>query len=320
MKRIKDIILSDKTPMDKNSLWLKDDNLKYFEGVWKNINTSTNNISDIILDNNKYNDIEYLKKFVKQGETWAKNNGTYISEEDNILFSFPVLLLNYYMLIPSIAYSVNNKTIVFPKSQYLSLLNSDSYIENQTLTNKKYIITGNIIIDLNSQYNYCEDTLNFQLDKTASLLEISIPTSTNEKLSAETLAKIQNKLDLNNNGFSCIVNGIIAFCRFDYKAGQNRIIITMSVKQGDPDANSEVEVYKNFDLIINWLIDYDTGEILKVNQQMNGPLIDHETDVGMVKQTSNISALPSNATLNTVISAYNTLLTKLQETGIMAKK
>ena len=55
MKRIKDIILSDKTPMNKNSLWLKDGNLKYFEGVWKNIDTSkmSTNTSDIILDNNK---------------------------------------------------------------------------------------------------------------------------------------------------------------------------------------------------------------------------------------------------------------------------
>lgn len=320
MKRIKDVILSDKTPMDKNSLWLKDDNLKYFKGVWKNINTSTNNTSDIILDSNKDNDIEYLKKFIKQGETWAKNNSTYISDEDNTAFSFPVLLkTNYWILIPSIAHSINNKTIVFPKSQYVSLLDEDAYAENQILTNKKYIITGNIIIDLNSQYNYYEDTLDIQLDQTSNLLEISIPTSTNEKLSAETLAKIQNKLDLNSS-FSCIVNGVIAFCRYDEQNHQQRIIITMSVTNGDPDASDDIELYKNFDLIINWLIDYNTGEILKLNQQMNGPIIDDNTNVGMVQQTSNIPVLPSNATLNTVINAYNTLLTKLQETGIMAKK
>lgn len=205
MKRIKDIILSDKTPMNKNSLWLKDGNLKYFEGVWKNIDTSKmlTNTSDIILDDDKSDDIEYLKNFIKQGETWAKNNGTYTPDEDfTAMFSFPVLLtFSNLILIPSVAYSLNNKTIIFPKSQHLYLLDIDSSTDNLVLTNKGIIVTGNIIIDLNKSDNYYEDTLNFE------------------------------------------------------------------------DA-----------------------------------------------QMPNIPTLPSNAALTTVINAYNTLLTKLQDTGIMAKE
>ena len=183
MKRIKDIILSDKAPMNKNSLWLKDGNLKYFEGVWKDIDTSkmSTNTSDIILDDTKRDDIEYLKNFIKQGETWAKNNGTYILHEDlTATFSFPVLLIFLNIILtPSVAYSIDNKIIVFPKSQDFPI---PVYTENQVLTTEEAIITG------------------------------------------------------------------------------------------------------------------------------------------MVKQTSNIPVLSSNATLATVINAYNTLLTKLQDTGIMAKK
>ena len=324
MKRIKDIILSDKTPMDKNVLWLKDSNLKYFEGVWKDIDTSkmSTNTSDIILDNNKANDIEYLKNFIKQGETWAKNNGTYLPDEDyTAIFSFPVLLLlNDVILISSVAYSVNNKIIVFPKTQYLSMFDIDSFTENQVLTNKGAILTGNIIIDLNSQYDYYENTLDLQLEqKQEGLLEISLTKDT-KQLSEETLTKIQNKLK--NGSFSCIINGVVALCR--QEDNSDRIIITISMKYGDPNADTsagDAEVYKNFDGIFNFLIDYNTGEVLKINQQFNGPLIDsHMTDIGMVKQTSNIPVLPSNATLATVINAYNTLLTKLQDTGIMAKK
>ena len=324
MKRIKDIILSDKTPMNKNVLWLKDSNLKYFEGVWKDIDTSkmSTNTSDIILDNNKANDIEYLKNFIKQGETWAKNNGTYLPDEDyTAIFSFPVLLLlNDVILISSVAYSVNNKIIVFPKTQYLSMFDIDSFTENQVLTNKGAILTGNIIIDLNSQYDYYENTLDLQLEqKQEGLLEISLTEDT-KQLSEETLTKIQNKLK--NGSFSCIINGVVALCR--QEDDSDRIIITISMKYGDPNADAsagDVEIYKNVDVIFNFLIDYNTGEVLKINQQVNGPLIDgHMTDIGMVKQTSNIPVLPSNATLATVINAYNTLLTKLQDTGIMAKK
>ena len=324
MRKIKDIILSDKIPIDKNSLWLKDGNLKYFEGVWKNIDTSkmSTNTSDIILDDTKNNDIEYLKNFIKQGETWAKNNGTYLPDEDyTAIFSFPVLLIcEGVILIPSVAYSVDNKIIVFPKSQYLSMLDIDSFTENQILTNKGAIITGNIIIDLNKSRYYYENTINMQLEQEQEgLLEISLTEDT-KQLSEETLTKIQNKLK--NGPFSCIINGVVAFCR--PADDSDRIIITISMKYGDPNADTSVggvELYKNFDGIINFLIDYNTGEVLKSNQQFNGPLINsHTTDIGMVKQTSNIPVLPSNATLATVINSYNTLLTKLQDTGIMAKK
>lgn len=327
MKRIKDIILSDKTPMDKNSLWLKDGNLKYFEGVWKNIDTSkmSTNTSDIILDlekclmKNKNDDIKYLKNFIKQGETWAKNNGTYFSDASDTVFGFPVLMKNEIILISSIACSLNNETVVFPTSQYIYYPGIDSSGEVDLFANQRCIITGKIMIDLNKS-NYCENTLDVQFEqKQEGLLEISLTEDT-KQLSEETLTKIQNKLK--NGPFSCIINGVVAFCR--QADDSDRIIITISMKYGDPNADTsagDVELYKNFDGITNFLIDYNTGEVLKFNQQFNGPLINsHTTDIGMVKQTSNIPVLPSNATLATVINSYNTLLTKLQDTGIMAKK
>lgn len=326
MKRIKDIILSDETPMNKNSLWLKDGNLKYFEGVWKDIDASkmSTNTSDIILNDTKCNDIKYLKNFIKQGETWAKNNGTYyvLDEDLTAMFSFPVLFIfDGVILSPSVAYSIDNKIIVFPKSQYLSVPDVDSYTENQVLTNAEIILTGNIIIDLNKSDNYYENTLEIQLEqKQEGLLEISLTTDTIQ-LSKETLTKIQNKLK--NGPFSCLVNGIIAFCR-QADNNNDRIVITVSMKHVDPNADTSIpgeELYKNYDSIFNFLIDYNTGKVLNVNQQVNGPLINSYTaGVGMVKQTSNIPVLSSNATLATVINAYNTLLTKLQDTGIMAKK
>ena len=200
------------------------------------------------------------------------------------------------------------------------MLDIDSFTENQILTNKAAIITGNIIIDLNKSRYYYEDTINVQLEqKQEGLLEISLTEDT-KQLSEETLTKIQNKLK--NGPFSCIINGVVAFCR--QADDSDRIIITISMKYGDPNADTsagDVELYKNFDGIFNFLIDYNTGKVLKFNQQVNGPLINsHTTDIGMVKQTSNIPVLPSNATLATVINSYNTLLTKLQDTGIMAKK
>ena len=41
---------------------------------------------------------------------------------------------------------------------------------------------------------------------------------------------------------------------------------------------------------------------------------------GMVKQMPKIPALPPYATLATVIDSYNTLLTKLQDAYMMAKR
>lgn len=320
MKRIKDIILSDKTPMNKNSLWLKDGNLKYFEGIWKNIDTSkmSTNTSDIILDIIKaFDDIEYLKNFIKQGETWAKNNGTYNLDEDvTATFIFPVLCMYGNMiLIPSFAYSLDNKIIVFPKSKYLSIVTSD---ENSNLTTEETIITGNIKIDLNNQDHYFDFALATQLESEQGLLEFTLNGIT--QLPEETLTKIKNRL-MYNGSFSCIVDGSIALCR--QENNPDRIIITISKKYGDPNADDSpgnIEVYKNYDSIVNFLIDYNTGKILRNNQQINGPFITNKDGVGMVKQTSNIPALPSNAALTTVINAYNTLLTKLQDTGIMAKK
>lgn len=323
MKKIKDIILSDKTPMNENSLWLKDGNLKYFEGIWKDINTSKMlaNTSNIILDSDKNDNIEYLKNFIKQGETWAKNNGTYISEETDTYFTFPVLLIVIgLILIPSVAYSVNNKTIIFPTSQYQSVFDIDSYSANQILINKSFIFTGNIIIDLNKQYDYYESTLDVQLEqKQEGLLEFQL--FNRKQISEEVLTKIQNKLE--TGPFSCIVNGAIAFCRQEEQT--HRIIITVSAKYGDPNINSssgnEEDLYKNYDQIFNFLIDYNTGKILNINQQVSGPIAGTQSNaIGMVKQMSNTSALPSDATLATVIDSYNALLTKMQDAYMMAKE
>lgn len=328
MKRIKDIILSDKTPMDKNSLWLKDGNLKYFEGVWKNIDTSkmSTNTSDIILDfskctmENKNDDIEYLKNFIKQGETWAKNNGTYVSDENDFIFSFPVLTKNFYQLIPGFAYSFNNKTIIFPQSKYLYWPDPDYDSDDQPFENKSFIVTGNILIDLNKS-NYLENTLNMEPEQlTGRLLKISFTDDNQTQLSKESLSAIRR--ELKDGACSCILNGVVVSCRLN-DGFNDDIVITASMKYGDPKVdtsvgNAEENAYKNYDSIFNFLIDSDTGKVLKKNQQVNGPIAGKNP--GMVKQMSKIPALPSNSTLDTVIYYYNTLLTKLQDAYMMAKK
>lgn len=334
MKRIKDIILSDKTPMDKNSLWLKDSNLKYFEGVWKDIDTSkmSTNTSDIILDlekcsmENKNDDIKYLKNFIKQGETWAKNNGTYESNASEAVFSFPVLMKYHYELIPSVAYSLNNETVVFPKSQYIYYPDADSPGENDVFVNESCIITGNITIDLNKS-NYCESTLDIKSEElTARLLKISFTDNNQTQLSQKSLLAIRKELD--NGPCSCILNGVVVSCRLNdgFNDGfKDDIIITASIKYGDPKVDTSVgkaeeNIYKNYDSIFNLLIDSETGKVLKKNQQVNGPIAGMSASPGMVKQMPKIPALPSNATLATVINSYNTLLTKLQDAYMMAKK
>lgn len=328
MKRIKDIILSDKTPMDKNVLWLKDSNLKYFEGVWKDIDTSkmSTNTSDIILDfskctmENKNDDIEYLKNFIKQGETWAKNNGTYVSDGNDFIFSFPVLTKNFYQLIPCFAYSFNNKTVIFPQSKYLYWPNDDSDSDDQFFENKSFIVTGNILIDLNKS-NYLENTLDMEPEQSIGrLLKISFTDDNQTQLSKESLSAIRR--ELKDGACSCILNGVVVSCRLN-DGFNDDIVITASMKYGDPKVdtsvgNAEENVYKNYDSIFNFLIDSDTGKVLKKNQQVNGPIAGKNP--GMVKQMSKIPALPPYATLDTVINSYNTLLTKLQDAYMMAKK
>lgn len=330
MKRIKDIILSDKTPMDKNSLWLKDSNLKYFEGVWKNIDTSKmlTNTSDIILDfekcstENKNDDIKYLKNFIKQGETWAKNNGTYESNASETVFSFLVLIKNHYMLLPSVAYSLNNETVVFPKSQYICYPDIDSIGENDIFVNQSCIVTGKITIDLNKS-NYFENTLDIDSeDLTARLLKISFTDNNQTQLSQKSLLAIRNELD--NGPCSCILNGVVASCRLS-DSFKNTIIITSSIKYGNPDVNTsgnyaEENIYKNYDSIFNLLINSESGRVLRKNQQVNGPIAGTSGSPGMVKQMPKIPALPPDATLATVIDSYNTLLTKLQDAYMMAKR
>lgn len=330
MKKIKDIILSDKTPMDKNSLWLKDGNLKYFEGVWKNIDTSKmlTNTSDIILalekcsTENKNDDIKYLKNFIKQGETWAKNNGTYLSDASETIFSFPVLIKIYYMLLPSVAYSLNNETVIFPKSQYMCYPDIDSIGENDIFVNQSSIVTGKITIDLNKS-NYFENTLDIDSeDLTARLLKISFTDNNQTQLSQNSLLAIRNELD--NGPCSCILNGVVASCRLS-DSFKNTIIITSSIKYGNPDVNTsgnyaEENIYKNYDSIFNLLIDSESGRVLRKNQQVNGPIAGTSASPGMVKQMPKIPALPPYATLATVIDSYNTLLTKLQDAYMMAKR
>ena len=330
MKKIKDIILSDKTPMDKNSLWLKDGNLKYFEGVLKNIDTSkmSTNTSDIILDfekcstENKNDDIKYLKNFIKQGETWAKNNGTYLSDASETIFSFPVLMKDQYLLIPSIAYSLNNETVVFPKSQYIYYPDIDSPGENDIFVNQSSIVTGKITIDLNKS-NYFENTLDIDSeDLTARLLKISFTDNNQTQLSQKSLLAIRNELD--NGPCSCILNGVVASCRLS-DSFKNTIVITSSIKYGDPDVNTsgnyaEENIYKNYDSIFNLLINSESGRVLRKNQQVNGPIAGTSASPGMVKQMPKIPALPPYATLATVIDSYNTLLTKLQDAYMMAKR
>lgn len=330
MKKIKDIILSDKTPMDKNSLWLKDGNLKYFEGVWKNIDTSKmlTNTSDIILvfekcsTENKNDDIKYLKNFIKQGETWAKNNGTYLSDASETIFSFPVLMKDQYLLIPSVAYSLNNETVVFPKSQYIYYPDIDSIGENDIFVNQSSIVTGKITIDLNKS-NYFENTLDIDSeDLTARLLKISFTDNNQTQLSQKSLLAIRNELD--NGPCSCILNGVVASCRLS-DSFKNTIVITSSIKYGDPDVNTsgnyaEENIYKNYDSIFNLLINSESGRVLRKNQQVNGPIAGTSASPGMVKQMPKIPALPPYATLATVIDSYNTLLTKLQDAYMMAKR
>ena len=334
MKKIKDIILSDKTPMDKNSLWLKDGNLKYFEGVWKNIDTSKmlTNTSDIILalekcsTENKNDDIKYLKNFIKQGETWAKNNGTYLSDASETIFSFPVLIKIYYMLLPSVAYSLNNETVIFPKSQYMCYPDIDSIGENDIFVNQSYIFTGKITIDLNKS-NYFENTLDMDSeDLTARLLKISFTDNNQTQLSQNSLLAIRKELD--NGPCSCILNGVVASCRLsdDFDDGlKNYIIITASIKYGTTEVNdlgnkAEEKIYKNYDSIFNLLIDSESGRVIRKNQQVNGPIAGMSASPGMVKQMPKIPALPPYATLATVIDSYNTLLTKLQDAYMMAKR
>lgn len=334
MKRIKDIILSDKTPMDKNVLWLKDSNLKYFEGVWKDIDTSkmSTNTSDIILDfekcsmENKNDDIEYLKNFIKQGETWAKNNGTYISDGNDFIFSFPVLTKNFYQLIPGFAYSFNNKTVIFPQSKYLYWPDPDYDSDDQFFENKSFIVTGNILIDLNKS-NYLENTLDINSEElTARLLKISFTDNNQTQLSQKSLLAIRKELD--NGPCSCILNGVVASCRLSdgFNDGfKDNIIITASIKYGNPKVDTSVSkaeenIYKNYDSIFNLLIDSESGKVLRKNQQVSGPIAGMSASPGMVKQMPKIPALPPYATLDTVINSYNTLLTKLQDAYMMAKK
>lgn len=334
MKKIKDIILSDKTPMDKNSLWLKDGNLKYFEGVWKNIDTSKmlTNTSDIILDyekcstENKNDDIKYLKNFIKQGETWAKNNGTYLSDASEAIFSFPVLIKMQYLLLPSVAYSLNNETVIFPKSQYMCYPDIDSIGENDIFVNRSCIFTGKITIDLNKS-NYFENTLGMTSeDLTARLLKISFTDNNQTQLSQNSLLAIRKELD--NGPCSCILNGVVASCRLsdDFDDGlKGYIIITASIKYGTIEVNdlgnkAEEKIYKNYDSIFNLLIDSESGRVIRKNQQVNGPIAGMSASPGMVKQMPKIPALPPYATLATVIDSYNTLLTKLQDAYMMAKR
>lgn len=334
MKKIKDIILSDKTPMDKNSLWLKDGNLKYFEGVWKNIDTSKmlTNTSDIILDfekcstENKNDDIKYLKNFIEQGETWAKNNGTYESNASEAVFSFPVLMKDHYILIPSVAYSLNNETVVFTKSQYIYYPDIDSIGENDIFVNQSCIVTGKITIDLNKS-NYFENTLDMDSeDLTARLLKISFTDNNQTQLSRKSLLAIRKELD--NGPCSCILNGVVVSCRLSdgFNDGfKDNIIITSFIKYGNPKVDTlggkaEENIYKNYDSIFNLLIDSESGRVLRKNQQVNGPIAGMSASPGMVKQMPKIPALPPYATLATVIDSYNTLLTKLQDAYMMAKK